>query len=174
MRECKCVSWKYVGYVKNGTAAVSSFKKAHVDRTAVATKKRKKGSKPEIPPPVSKGAQQLLSIANIGQFNVSAVNEHAATLKGPVVHTLAAKTFQELAKIKGVSQHFKWLTKQLEGDKHEDDCYISPFPSKVGLEIQKSLQKHVADYRPALPGNGETQVLRDKLRDIAVSKSVSE
>ena len=89
------------------------------------------------------------------------------TLKCPAIIPVAAKVFADLPKIKGVGAHFKWLAKQLENEKQKQDCFISPFPSKVGLAITTFLGKHVPDYRSVLTGNNDTQALRDKLRESA-------
>ena len=157
---------KYVGYIKDGTAAVASFKKVHAACSASYLKKRKKGTKAEIPPPTSKAAKELLSIGNSLLCNVSGSIEHVRNLSGPCEQVLAPKLFQDIAKIKGVSSQFKWLTKQLEGEKNQDDCYLSPFPSKTSQELSKYLLKHVPNFRPALPGSADTMGLRDSRMEV--------
>ena len=158
---------KYVGYVKDASSAVASFKKVHAQCSAAYLKKRKKGTKAAVPPPTSKAAQELLSIGNSLQFNVTGHMAHVSSLAGPCERVLPAKTFQDIAKIKGVSSHFKWLTKQLEGDKNQDDCYLSPFPSKPSKELNKFLLKHLPDFRPPLPGSAESLALRDSRMEVA-------
>ena len=84
MRKCQIFILTYVGYVKDGSAAVASFKKVHAACSASYLKKRKKGTKAEIPPPTSKAAKELLSIGNRLQFNVSGSIEHVRNLSALV------------------------------------------------------------------------------------------
>ena len=161
------MNWRYV---KEAISSIGSFNKSLLARTAVSTKKKKKGAKAEIEPPVSLGARELLSMAHAAQFNISQLATSANALKCPSTFSLPGKMFQDIPRIKGVSNHFKWLSKQLEAEKKSQECFISPFPSKVGLSLSVFLGKHLAEYRVQLPGSNDTEALRNKVRDIAVSK----
>ena len=103
-------------------------------------------------------------MANSGQHNIG--THIVDDLQKPVVRGMSAKTFQEIAGIKGIGGHFKWLAKQLEDSTSTIDCYISPFPSKTGLALGKFLDKTLPELRPVLTGTSDTQALRNSLMDV--------
>ena len=161
------LSLNIVLYLKDGNAAVASFKKAHARCCVAGTKKKKKvGNATQIPAPASKAGKVLLSIGAGAPHDVYNKIDDTLALRGPCSLVLPAKSFQDIAGMKGTSSHLKWLTKELEGEECQQACYVSPFPSKPSLLIAEFLKKHIPATRLPLPGSDETRALRESITDV--------
>ena len=116
---------------------------------------------------MSKAAQILLALAHGDNAGVSESVKDAINLMCPAHHLLKNKQFEEIAKIKGVSSHLKWLTRQLEDPATNEDCYVSPFDGTAAGKLGACLQKVLPNLWTTLSGTNDTQALRAQATDVS-------
>ena len=71
----------------------------------------------------------------------------AVALPSPAEVILFSKQLEEIAKVKGMSSHLEWLTRQLEDGKCSQDCYDSPFENTTATKVNSYLNKNFPKLR---------------------------